>query len=95
MRPNALLAERYALPAFLILTPVISLGIGLWSRLPTEGIALALVLVPPVMALLLAALAAGRMGAADLLRALVRWRIGSGGTRSLWAWPSVFIWPLR
>jgi membrane protease YdiL (CAAX protease family) len=68
--------ERYSLPAYLILTPLISLAIALFLPLPTVVIALLLILVPATMAILFTALAEGRKDVAELLKKLFQWRAG-------------------
>lgn len=68
-------SDRYALPAFLILTPLVSIGIALFSPLPPLLAPVFMALVPSLMALLLTAMAHGRNGVAGLLRTLLHWRI--------------------
>ncbi len=76
MNTKSPIMERYSLPAFLILTPLISLAIALFLPLPTVAIALLLILIPATLAILLAALAEGRKGVAELLKKLFQWRVG-------------------
>jgi membrane protease YdiL (CAAX protease family) len=68
--------QRYSLPLFLIITPLISLAIALFLPLPIEVIALLLLLVPSGMAILLIALTEGRRGLGALLKKLLQWQIG-------------------
>jgi membrane protease YdiL (CAAX protease family) len=68
--------QRYSLPIYLILTPLISLAIALFLPLPIELIVLLLLLTPSTLAVLLTALAEGRKSAAMLLKRLFQWRIG-------------------
>ena len=67
--------ERFPLPAFLILTPLLSLGIALFLPLPVEIIALLMVLIPVTLPILLTALAEGGKGVAELFKKLFRWRV--------------------
>jgi hypothetical protein len=76
MNTKSTIVERYSLPAYLILTPLLSLAIALFLPLPTVAIALLLILIPATLAILLAALAEGRKGAAELLKKLFQWRAG-------------------
>jgi membrane protease YdiL (CAAX protease family) len=75
MNTNSTYLKRYSLPAYLILTPLISNAIALFLPLPTVGIALLMVLVPVIMAILLTALAEGRRSLVLLLKKLFQWRI--------------------
>lgn len=59
MKTNPTFIQRYALPLYLILTPLISNAIALFLPVPTLVIALLMVLVPVFMAILLTALAEG------------------------------------
>ncbi len=52
--------ERYALPLFLILTPLISLAIPLFLPLPPEIAPLLMVFIPTLLAIFLTALTDGR-----------------------------------
>ena len=75
MKTNPTFIQRYALPLYLILTPLISNAIALFLPVPTLVIALLMVLVPVFMAILLTALAEGGQGLGNLLRRLFQWRI--------------------
>jgi membrane protease YdiL (CAAX protease family) len=75
MNSNTTSIERYELPMYLILTPLISLAIAFFLPIPTEVIALLMVFVPVLMALLLSALAEGGRGVTELLKKLFQWRI--------------------
>lgn len=77
MNTSSTLVGRYALPLFLILTPVISLAIPLFMPLTPGAIPLLLVLVPAILAVLLTALTEGRKGVGELLGKLLKWRIGA------------------
>jgi hypothetical protein len=77
MNTNSTFVERYSLPLFIILTPLISLAIALLLPLPTVLIALLLLLVPSSLAILITALAEGRKSVAMLLKKLVQWRISA------------------
>jgi hypothetical protein len=68
--------ERYALPAFLILTLLISLAIPIFLPLPSEIVPLMMVFVPALLAIFLTVLTDGRKGVVALLKRLFRWRIG-------------------
>jgi len=68
--------ERYSLPAFLILTPLISLAMPLFLELPAEITPLLIAIIPALMGIILAALSEGRKGAGALLRKLFQWRVG-------------------
>jgi membrane protease YdiL (CAAX protease family) len=76
MNTKPALLERYSLPIFLILTPVLSLGIPLFLPLPPELVPLLMVFIPALLAILLTAITEGRKGIAKLLGRLLRWRIG-------------------
>ena len=76
MNTKSTIVERYSLPAYLILTPLLSLAIALFLPLPTVAIALLLILIPAALAILLTALAEGRKSAAELLKKLFQWRVG-------------------
>jgi len=75
MNTNTTFIERYALPTYLILTPMISLSIALFLPVPLIVIALFLLLVPSTLAILLTALGEGRKSLANLLKKLFQWRI--------------------
>jgi len=76
MNTKSPMMERYSLPAYLILIPLISLAIAFLLPLPTVVIALLLILVPTTMAILFTALAEGGESVAALLKKLFQWRIG-------------------
>jgi membrane protease YdiL (CAAX protease family) len=76
MKMKPILSMRSALLFYLILTPLISLAIGLFLPLPTVVIALLLLLVPSSLAVLFTALAEGKRGVSELLKKLLQWRIG-------------------
>ena len=67
--------ERYSLPTFLILTPLLSLAIPLFLELPTELVPLIMIFIPALMAILLTSLSKGRKGVVALLQKLIQWRI--------------------
>ena len=75
MNTKSTLFERFSLPLFLILTPVISLAIPLFLSLPTEIVPLVVILVPALMAILLTLFSEGRKGVMALLQKLVQWRL--------------------
>ena len=76
MNTKSTIMERYSLPAYLILTPLLSLAIALFLPLLTVAIALLLILIPAALAILLTTLAEGRKSAAELLKKLFQWRVG-------------------
>ena len=76
MNTNATFIQRYSLPFYLILTPLLSNAIAFFLPIPTVVIALLLVLIPVIMAILLTALAEGRQSLSTLLKKLFQWRIG-------------------
>lgn len=69
-------SERYVLPLYLILTPLLGLAIALFLPLPPAAVVFLAALVPALLAILLAALAGDRKGLASLLRKLIQWRVG-------------------
>jgi membrane protease YdiL (CAAX protease family) len=71
MRNNFTFLERFALLAFLILTPLLSLAIPIFFALPAEMVPLLMVLVPAVMAVFLTAISEGGKGVKALLNKLV------------------------
>jgi membrane protease YdiL (CAAX protease family) len=75
VKKTSTLREQYALTAFLVLTPLISLAIALFLPLPPEFIALLILLTISTMAVLVTALAEGRQGVSDLLKKIFQWRI--------------------
>ena len=75
MNTNPTFIQRYALPLYLILTPLISLAIALFLPIPIVAIALLLLLVPSALAILLTALAEGGKSVSELLKKLFQWKI--------------------
>jgi len=75
MNENLTFIQRYALPIYLILIPLISNAIALFLPMPTVAIALLLVLIPIITAILLTGLAEGRQSLTTLLKKLFQWRI--------------------
>jgi membrane protease YdiL (CAAX protease family) len=75
MNTNSTRIGRFSLPAFLILTPLISLAIALFLPIPTTAKALLVILVPPIMAILLTAFVEGGKHVAALLKMLFQWRV--------------------
>lgn len=75
MNSNASSIERYALPLFLILTPLIGIAIPLFLPLPPVVVVFMAAFVPALMAILLTAMADGRKGVVALLRKVFQWRI--------------------
>jgi len=75
MNPSPTFIQRYSLPLYLILTPLISLSIALFFPMPIVWIALLLLLVPSTLAILLTALADGGQGVSELLIKLFQWKI--------------------
>jgi len=76
MNTNPTFIQRYALPLYLILTPLLSLALPLFLPLPTELVPLMMVFVPAIMAVLLTSLGEGRKGVVALLKKPFQWRIG-------------------
>ena len=68
--------ERYALPAFLILTPLLSLAIPLFVSLPPEITPLMIAIIPAIVATVLTVLTDGGRGVRALLKKLLEWRVG-------------------
>ena len=68
MNTNTSFFERYSLPIYLILTPLISLAIPLFLSLPPEVAPLMIAIIPALMAIILTALTAGRKGVGALLK---------------------------
>jgi membrane protease YdiL (CAAX protease family) len=68
--------ERFSLPAFLILTPFLSLAIPAFLSLPPEVVPLLLVFIPATLAILFTAMTEGYKGVRVLLTKLTQWRIG-------------------
>lgn len=68
MEADSKLFGRYSLPAFLILTPLVSLAIPLFLPLPPEVTPLMIAITSAIMAIMLTALAGGRKGVGALLR---------------------------
>ncbi len=70
MNTKSTFLERYSLPLFLMLTPLISLAIPLVLTLPAEVTPLLLVIVPALLAIILTSLADGGKGVGALLKKL-------------------------
>lgn len=70
MKRNTDLPGRLSMPAFLILTPLISLAIPVFLSLPLEVVPLTLVFIPAVLAVLLTAVTGGGWGVGALLKKL-------------------------
>jgi membrane protease YdiL (CAAX protease family) len=68
--------ERYALPAFLILTPLLSLAIPLFVSLPPEITPLMIAIIPAILSIVLTALTNGGRGVRALLKKPFEWRVG-------------------
>jgi len=67
--------ERYSLPAFLILTPLLSLAVPLFLALPQEIVPLLIAILPAVMAITLSAISNGSRGVGSLLKKLFQGRV--------------------
>jgi membrane protease YdiL (CAAX protease family) len=76
MNTNPTFIERYALPLFLILTPLLGIAIPLFLPLPPVVVVFMAAFVPALMAILLTAMTDGRKGVAALLQKVFQWRIG-------------------
>jgi len=76
MKTSNSLIKRISLPAFLILTPLISLAIPLFVSLPPEIPPLMIAVIPAVLAIFLTALTAGGRGVRALLKKPFEWRVG-------------------
>ena len=76
MRSRSDFTEQFALPAFLILTPLLSLAIPFFLPLPPEMVPLTMVFVPALLAILLTALTKGKSGVGALLKKLTQGQIG-------------------
>ena len=86
MQPNPTSIQRYALPAYLVLTPLISVAIPLLLPGSVELAVLLMLLVPALMAMILTAVAEGMPALARLLGKLFQWRaslVGYGLALSL------------
>lgn len=75
MNTNSTFIQRYSLPTYLFLTPLISLAIALFLPIPIVLIVLLLLLVPSTLAILLTGLSEGRKSVAGLLKKVFQWRI--------------------
>lgn len=64
---------------YLILTPLLSLGLALLIPLPVVLIALLMLFIPPILAITLSALSEGGRGVSQLFKQLLQWRIS-------WKW---------
>jgi membrane protease YdiL (CAAX protease family) len=67
--------KRFSLPAFLILTPLLSLAIPAYLPLPSEVVPLILVFIPAILAILLTAMTEGGTGVGVLLKKLTPWQV--------------------
>jgi membrane protease YdiL (CAAX protease family) len=67
--------ERFSLPAFLILTPLLSLAIPAFLSPPSEVVPLILIFIPAILASLLTAITEGGKGVGVLWKKLIPWRI--------------------
>ncbi len=76
LKTNTVRKERFSLPVFLILVPLLSFAIPLFLRLPVEITPLAMVFVPALLAVILVALTGGRKAVGVLLKKLFQWRVG-------------------
>lgn len=76
MNITTTLIERYSLPAFLILTPLLSLAIPLFLFLPPEITPLMIAILPALLATILTALTQGRTGVRALWKKPFQWRVG-------------------
>ena len=76
MKTNSTFMERYSLPIFLVLTPLLSLAAPLLLPLPSEILPLMIALIPALLGIILAVLTGGRKGAGALLRKLFQGRVG-------------------
>jgi uncharacterized protein len=76
MKTNSEFMEQYTLPAFLILSPLISLTIPAFLSPPAEVTPLILIFVPALLAILFTAFAEGGKGVGMLLKKLFQWQIG-------------------
>lgn len=75
MKNHSTWLKRFALAAFLILTPLISLAIPILVSLPPEITPLMIALIPAILAILLTALTNGARGVRALLKKLFAWRV--------------------
>jgi membrane protease YdiL (CAAX protease family) len=67
--------ECLSLPAFLLLTPLLSLAIPLFLSLPPEITPLMIAIIPAVLSIALTALTDGGRGVRALLKKLIEWRV--------------------
>jgi uncharacterized protein len=74
MKENPISIERYSLPAFMILTILLTLLINLLP-LPADTVPMLMVLVPALLAVILTSLTDGGRGVIALLRRLFQWRL--------------------
>jgi uncharacterized protein len=75
MNKNPTFLDRYSLPLFLILTPLISLSIPLFLQLPVEIVPFLMAFIPALLAILISALTDGRRGVGALMKKLFQWRV--------------------
>jgi len=67
--------DQYALPAFLILTPLLSFAVPLFIPLPPEITPVFIAIIPALLAILLTALTDGGKGIRVLLKKPFEWRL--------------------
>lgn len=75
MKTSNGLIKNISLPAFLILTPLISLAIPLFVSLPPEITPMMIAVIPTILAILLTALTDGGKGLRALLKKPFEWRV--------------------
>jgi membrane protease YdiL (CAAX protease family) len=75
MNTNSTFIQRFSLPLYLILTPLLSLAVPLFLSLPTELVPLMMIFIPALMAILLTSLSEGRKGVIALLQKHLQWRM--------------------
>ena len=68
--------ERFSIPLFLTLVPLISLAIPYYLSLPAEIVPLLIAILPALLAILFTALTGGGRGVGALLRKAFQWRVG-------------------
>ncbi len=86
MKTNSEFMELYAVPVFLILTPLLSLAIPVFLSLPAEVTPLLLVFVPALLAVLFTPYSEGGKGVRTLLKNHFNGGSASNGTSSLSVW---------
>lgn len=75
MKNDFTFPEPFGLPAFLILTPLLSFAVPLLLPLPPEVTPLIIAIIPALLAILLTALTDGGKGVSTLLKKLFEWRV--------------------